>query len=174
MSFLLFVSFAIGISFGASTDSSNFKDYWIPVLGMVGGWVSGIGALAAVVVSLWLARKQALDDTEHVEGKFYLGTDGTDSFYMLTLVSKGKRPAKVRSISISGVGAKVNLYVSEWRYGSSGIPIFLNYGDDAVYIFKPDFESAIQGYVTKFLEGDRTRLRVLVSTTVKTYELKAQ
>lgn len=172
--FLMFISFSAGISFGASTDSSTFKDYWIPALGMVGGWVSGLGTFAAVVVSLWLARKQALDDTEHVEGKFNAGTDGRDSFYLLTLVSKGKRPAKVRSVNIGGIGAEVSLYIAEWRSGSSVIPIYLNYGDDACYIFKPDFSAALEAYVIQYLEGDRSRLRIYVSTTVKTYELKAQ
>ena len=171
-SFFVFVSFALGISFGATSDSSTFKDYWVPVLSMIGGWVAGIGTLGAVAVSLWLAHKQAVEDTELLDGNFFEATDGANDFFALTLVSKGKRPAKVRSISIAGSGAKMHLYIANWGWGSSNLPVFLSYGDDATFKFRDDFSSTLDDYVNRNLDGNRDRVRVSVSTTVKTYEFK--
>lgn len=172
--FFIFVSFALGVSFGATTDSSSFKDYWVPVLSMIGGWVAGIGTLGAVAVSLWLAHKQAAEDSEFLDGSFFAATDGTNDFFALNIVSKGKRPAKVRSISITGSGAKVNLYIANWGWGSSSLPVFLNYGEDAIFKFRDDFSSTLDDYVARNLDGNHDRVRVSVSTTVKTYEFKLQ
>ncbi|KDD65515.1 hypothetical protein V466_29270 [Pseudomonas mandelii PD30] len=172
--FFVFVSFALGVSFGAATDSSNFKDYWVPVLSMIGGWVAGIGTLAAVVVSLWLAHKQSLEDTELVDGKFFVATNGDEDFFALTLVSKGKRPAKVRSVSVGGAGAKRHLFIANWGWGSSALPVLMNYGDDATFRFRDDFEDTLDDFVKANLDGVKARVRILVSTTVKTYEFKLE
>lgn len=170
--FFIFLSFALGLSFGAATDSSSFKDYWIPVLSMIGGWVAGLGTLAAVAVSLWLAHKQSSEDTEDIHGEFFNATDGVESFLALTLVSKGKRPAKVRSVSVSGEGASHYMYISIWGGGSSVLPIYLNYGEDAFFRFRNDFSPRLDSFVESELAGVRSRVRVYVSTTVKTYEFK--
>lgn len=122
--FFAFISFALGVTFGVTTDGADFKGYWIPVLGMIGGWVSGLGALAAVVVSLWLAHKQSREDTELIDGRFFEATTGSEDFFALTIVSKGKRPAKVRSITLGGLGAKKHLFVAQWGVGSSALPVF--------------------------------------------------
>lgn len=172
--FLVFISFALGVSFGAATDSSNFKEYWVPVFGMVGGWISGIGALAAVAVSLWLAHKQSSEDTELLDGRFFAATTGSEDFFALTLVSKGKRPAKVRSICVVGEGAKVNIYIASLGVGSTSLPAFLNYGDDAMFRFRDDFATALDNFVNTHLGGVKSRVRILVSTTVKNYEFKLQ
>lgn len=54
--------FALGISFGASfLGQANGKN-WIDFLSMLGSWVSGIGALIAVVVALTIADRQAKNE----------------------------------------------------------------------------------------------------------------
>ena len=170
--FVAFISFALGVAFGITTDDADFKGYWIPVLGMIGGWVSGLGALTAVVVSLWLAHKQSREDTELVDGSFFEATNGREDFFALTIVSKGKRPAKVRSITLGGLGAKKHLFVAQWGVGSNDLPAFLNYGEDAFFRFRDDFGVTINEFITNNLDGIESRLRVIVSTTVKTYEFK--
>lgn len=51
-------------------------------------------------------------------------------------------------------------------------PCFLNYGEDAFFRFRDDFGYTINEFVTNNLDGVESRLRVMVSTTVKTYEFK--
>lgn len=51
--------FALGSALGASVLGPSNGKNWIDFLAMLGGWVSGIGALAAVIVALNIADRQA-------------------------------------------------------------------------------------------------------------------
>ncbi|MDH4581427.1 hypothetical protein E8F20_05995 [Pseudomonas sp. BN415] len=169
--FALFLSFAFGLSFGASTDSSTFVDYWLPVLSMAGGWVSGIGAFAAVGVSLWLARRQALDEAENIDASIMWGTTGGPPFLMVSVINKGRRPANIRSAVIYGDGAPM-IYLNKFDAGSSPMPTFLNYGESAAYILLPSGADQIRGYVKDHLSDDYSKLRLVVSTIFKSYTTK--
>ncbi len=59
--------FLLGLSFGLSNNHDKFITETVPVLSMLGGWVAGIGALAAVLTTLWLADKQRRDDVESLQ-----------------------------------------------------------------------------------------------------------
>lgn len=52
------LSAAIGFAFGVDNPSDALNKNVIPFLSMVGGWVSGIGALVAAVVALRIAENQ--------------------------------------------------------------------------------------------------------------------
>jgi ABC-type multidrug transport system permease subunit len=58
------LAFLLGLSFGLGNNQAKFISETVPVLSMLGGWVSGIGALAAVLTTLWLADKQRREDVE--------------------------------------------------------------------------------------------------------------
>lgn len=53
------LSAALGFAFGVDSTGEDLNQNIIPILSMVGGWVSGIGALFAGVVALWIAENQA-------------------------------------------------------------------------------------------------------------------
>ena len=61
------LSFAIGVSFGTSYNKESLIDVLFPALGVVGNWIAGIGAIAAVFTSLWLADNQRKLNTEEIE-----------------------------------------------------------------------------------------------------------
>ncbi|ASO30955.1 hypothetical protein CG015_17190 [Vibrio anguillarum] len=52
------LSFVVGVSFGVSYNQETLTNVLIPALSALGGWVAGLGALAAVFTSLWLAEQQ--------------------------------------------------------------------------------------------------------------------
>lgn len=55
------LSAAIGFAFGVDHTAKDLNKFVIPFLSMVGAWVSGLGALVAVVTALKIANHQ----TEH-------------------------------------------------------------------------------------------------------------
>jgi hypothetical protein len=57
--------FSLGISLGSSILGSAEGKNWIDFLAMLGGWVSGIGALVAVIAALKIADHQA--NHEHAQ-----------------------------------------------------------------------------------------------------------
>ena len=59
--FVAFISFAIGASFVANVPGDDPNKLVIPLLTMLGGWVSGLGTLIAVVASLYIAHQQSTD-----------------------------------------------------------------------------------------------------------------
>jgi hypothetical protein len=54
--------FAIGVAFGANFLGPSTGKNWIDFLAMMGGWVSGVGALAAVIAALNIADRQARNE----------------------------------------------------------------------------------------------------------------
>lgn len=52
------LSAAIGFAFGVDSPGDELNKNVIPFLSMVGGWVSGIGALVAAIVALRIAENQ--------------------------------------------------------------------------------------------------------------------
>ncbi|MDZ7918921.1 hypothetical protein [Rhodoferax sp.] len=54
---ILFAS--LGFAFGVDNSGKNLNEVIIPLLSMISGWVSGIGALIAAVVALNIAERQA-------------------------------------------------------------------------------------------------------------------
>lgn len=59
--FIAFISFAIGAAFVAQVPGDDPNKLVIPLLTMLGGWVSGLGTLIAVVASLYIAHQQSTD-----------------------------------------------------------------------------------------------------------------
>lgn len=56
--------FGVGVSFGASILGPANNKSWIDFLTMLGGWVSGLGALGAVVAALKIADRKVKNEHE--------------------------------------------------------------------------------------------------------------
>lgn len=167
------MSFILGVAFGTSSDSAIFSNTILPVLSVVGAWISGIGALGAVTVALWLAEKQRRDEKEHlqIDFGFVIVAGASDAVLMVSAVSKGKRPSEINSVSIYGKKAKVIMHVARFLPGSSQLPINLGYGKKATFLCLQGFEYHVGEYLNTYCGGSSKDLEVCVSTTTENFIL---
>lgn len=67
-----FIGCFIGYSHVGIKDDSRFITLTIPFLSMLGSWISGVGALFAVVASLYIALRAARENTEELDIQYSL------------------------------------------------------------------------------------------------------
>lgn len=171
---VILLSFALGAAFGSSVTHSDFIQTLIPLFSMLGDWISGLGALGAVLTALWIAEKQTKDDTEKLNISFnvmvFTGLSG--EYLTVRVVSNGKRPSNVTSIVFSSPLSTVNIMVREFHHLSHPLPINLGYGVDAAFIFSAGFEEHIANYIKNHCGGLAEGLELIVVSTIKTYNVK--
>ncbi|HTF97491.1 MAG TPA: hypothetical protein VL995_15230 [Cellvibrio sp.] len=165
------LTFAIGVSFGTSYDKGSLIEVLFPALEVVGNWIAGIGAIAAVFTSLWLADNQRSLNTEELDIKFNLVVSPPDmtNRLMVYVVSKGNRPANVKSLSIYSAKATVAMWVKDLDLQSSRLPIEMPYGHDASFLLVKGVESYINDYVKEHCGGEYSGLRVQINTTLGSF-----
>ncbi|WMR30991.1 hypothetical protein [Metapseudomonas otitidis] len=166
------LSLSLGAAIGASSTPQDFKDIMIPLLSMVGGWVSGIGTLAAVVVSLYLAKKQKESDSEDISVTSHTAISPAWNGHrvLIAIVSKGNRPANIHSINIVKPKAETVLYIAQFDRVSSTLPATISYGEKRTYVCLSHFEDEIAKYVNDYCEGIASGLLIYVSSTLKTFK----
>lgn len=163
------LAFLLGLSFGLGNSHGKFISEAVPVLSMLGGWVSGIGALAAVLATLWLADKQRREDVENlrVSVRSAIADTGEGGWFIsIGITSDGKRPVKVTSLSVQSPHARNYLHVSEFGWGSDPLPAPMTYGDSISLHLAPGFDRQISSYVRKHCSGNTRGLKFVVGTTL--------
>jgi hypothetical protein len=170
---LCLMLFLLGVAFGTSTSNAEFKESILPVLSVVGSWVSGIGALGAVLVALWISEKQKRSDKEHLElgFDFVVTQPYTNAVLMVSAVSTGKRPSEINSIAIYSQGATAQMYIARLLPGSSAIPINLGYGKKATWLCEEGFEHHIGSYLKTYCNSKASQLKICVSTTTENFTI---
>lgn len=163
--------FVFGVAFGVSSDSTVFANTILPVLSTVGTWISGIGALGAVTVALWLAEKQRRSEKEYlkIDFGFVIIPNVSDAVLMVSAVSEGKRPSEINSVSIYGKKAKAIMHVARFLPCSSQLPVNLGYGKKATFLCEEGFEYRIGEYINTYCGGSSKELEVCVSTTTENF-----
>lgn len=170
---LCLMIFLLGVAFGTSTNNLEFKETILPVLSVVGSWVSGIGALGAVLVALWIAEKQRRGDKENLKlaFDFVVTSAQSNAVLMVSAVSVGKRPSEINSIIIFDPKASAQLYIARFLPGSSSIPTNLGYGKKAAWLCEEGFERHIGSYLKSYCNGKASYLKICVSTTTENFML---
>lgn len=171
--FIACLSFALGAAVGASSSQGQFVNVVLPALGAMGGWVSGIGALAAVLATLWLADRQRREDVEKlkVSASSMIITGESGWFIGVNIVSTGRRPALVTSVSFSTPASSKQLVAISAFPGSSSLPARLNYGEQSRVIYGERLLQRLADFLNE--EGDgKTDLEVSVSTTTEVFSSK--
>jgi hypothetical protein len=168
---LCLMLFLLGVAFGTSTSNAEFKETILPVLSAVGSWVSGVGALGAVLVALWIAEKQRINDKESLKlaFDFVVTPEQSNAVLMISAVSVGKRPSEINSILIYSQGATTQMYITSYLHGSSQIPINLGYGKKAQWLCKEKFEHQIGSYLKTYCNSKASHLEICVSTTTENF-----
>lgn len=165
------LAFLLGLSFGLGNNHNKFVAETVPVLSMLGGWVSGIGALAAVITTLWLADKQRRDDVEHVKVTVNMALAGPDSpwFISVQAVADGKRPATLRALTFTSPHANHAAHISGFMPFGDQLPIQLSYGEKADFQLDYGTENLLRDFVNQHCKGNPAGLKAVISTNLNSF-----
>jgi hypothetical protein len=167
------LSFIIGISFGVTYEQDTLTVVLIPALSAMGSWVAGLGALAAVFTSLWLAEQQRKNSDENLKcvlDVFVIQGEPDDSLGVI-VTSNGNKPSNINSITIHSSDSTVAMSIQQFSPSSARLPAFLPYGQQASFILSPDFKSHINDYVKKHCSGSYENLFLSVNTTTNSFKV---
>jgi hypothetical protein len=168
------LAFMLGLSFGLGSSHGKFISEAVPVLSMLSGWVAGIGALAAVLTTLWLADKQRREDVEslHIGLNTSIMTGGDTWFINLQITANGKRPALVKGVTFTSPYSKHACHITGFMQYGSQLPVQLSYGEQADFHLDYGTENQLANFVENYCGGRLNGLKVKVSTTLNTFEAK--
>lgn len=173
---IVILAFLLGAAYGVSSDRKQFVDTLIPVFSTAGSWVSGIGALGAVFVSLWLAEKQARKDREQLKLSIssVLTTIHPEARLCIEVVSTGQKPSNISSISLTGKNSSRIMALVNFANGSSALPTKLGYGEKAYYFLQQGGEKEIGEYLKNNCAGSAKELQIYINTTTEVFILKPE
>lgn len=166
------IAFLLGMSYGLGQSSDKFITSVVPVLSMLGAWISGLGALAAVVTTLWLANKQRREDVEHLKVSLNIGLMNPDEpwFISVDVVSDGRRPATVRGIAFTSPHAKHALHLTGFMSYGAQLPVQLSYGEKAGFMLSYGSEIELRRFVSEYCGGKAKGLKIAASTNLNSFE----
>jgi hypothetical protein len=150
-------------------------DQQIQIWNAVGTWIAGIATFAAVLVSLYLARKSDQVQLQTKAGiRLIFAGDGTpaEEHVGISVVNKGDRPVTISSIGWR-VGRGKNIrYCIQPVYGeyTQKYPIQLSYGEQATFLvsFKalPNWpKDFATGFVQDLRPKNLKTLRAIINTS---------
>jgi hypothetical protein len=160
----------LGLTAGINLNPASTVSYvwdW----NTAGSWVSGIGALLAVLTTLWLADKQRREDVEHLQVSVNTALAHPDRpwFISIEVVADGKRPATVRGVTITSPHAKHAVYMTGFLSFSDQLPIQLSYGEKANFHLDYGTEDLIKGFVVDHCNGQPDGLKAVISTNLNSF-----
>lgn len=158
------IFFGLGAAYGTSIGSQEFKGLVVPVLDMLGGWVSGLGTLAAVMVSLWLTGKQGRENAENIVVKQLAKQD----YLRIDLISKGNRTAVITGLELFEISSGKRLTIDKYMKMPS-LPAKLEYGGQVTFLLLDEHETAIRDEAHKWFLNKFSSLSLKVITTIHVY-----
>jgi hypothetical protein len=167
------LSFVIGVSVGVNSDQSFLTEVIIPSLSAMGSWVAGLGALAAVFTSLWLAEQQKKINGENLTSVFDVFVFLPDMTERLAVkvTSTGNKPSNLNSLSIYSKDSDVALMVAQLDHNGNQLPMQLSYGQEAIYILPSNTVDSINDYVQKNCSGSYENLMLSVNTSINSFNI---
>jgi hypothetical protein len=168
------LGFSIGVAFGATFNGVAFLNTFIPVIAAVGNWVAGIGALAAVFTTLWLAERQRRAEKESVKLSIEerISIPGNEARLVIRVVGLSNKTMNLLSFSIKSTNNEQAMLITSFETGSDILPKFIPYGCVAYY-FLPE---VISGIVKKYIETDSQNnyknLILMAHSSIGTYKVK--
>lgn len=166
--------FCLGVAFGLSQEPKGFLQNVVPILSLFGTWLASLGTIAAVVVSLWLANAEKRADAASIQGMLaYALLQGVSgNRLVVNVTANGKRPVLLNSISVCSSNAGSKLLVTTFDQLGSQLPQTLNYGEEALFIFKQGTLGQLFKYIREDCSGETKGLKVVVKSTLSEYEVR--
>lgn len=162
------LSFAAGAATGAQFDHAEFRDVFWPAFSALGGWVSGIGALAAVGAAL-ISRKDLIEQSREclvVTDSGDLDIHTFDLSMRLDVVSKGRLPVRIQHVYLGDKANPKSWALENYMEPSSTLPIILEYGDIASLRFNKDVKLLIKKASEFMLPIDVANMFIYIETTL--------
>lgn len=168
--FLCVISGLLGLTAGINLNPVSTVKF-VPQWGSLGDWVSGLGALLAVLVTLWLADKSRREDVESLDIKCSMALVGSYPKPLLVIeaTSNGKRDAHVSGVYFASPKAKTNYWLVRYNHLSTRLPAHLAYGKRAMLIADDGTIKELAEFVRDHAGGDPSGLNVQVNTTLKEF-----
>ncbi len=109
------------------------------VLNVIGTWLTGVGTVSAVVLSLYLARRDTRIRLRVNAGHRVIvrpGADELPDYCSITIVNHGFRRARVTNIGWKSgfIKKRYSIQQIDGNVFSSPLPIELDYGQEATYL----------------------------------------
>jgi hypothetical protein len=156
----------------------NLDPYTVQMLEIAGSWLSGIGTLAAVIVSLWLAHEERVVRLKVLAGHRLImeaGKTGTKDYLVVSVKNVGFRPA-----TITGFGWQIGFFRKQHCSQlpipgcslSTPLPATLTDGQEAKFFIPLDettdwLENWREPFKGRFGKLRLWSMRVHVCTTVR-------
>lgn len=166
----------LGLTAGVNLNP-NVTVSFVPNWGSLGDWVSGVGALLAVVVAIWLADTQRKDNAEKLTLRCGIkpASDGTMIFggrdLVVELISSGNRPVRVSGAQIGAKGK-----IGGWKAYMAGptgrgFPFTLNYGEgEEIRLSFRDVSDVLDHFSAEY-HGDLSKAKATVFSTLGHWEV---
>lgn len=155
------------IGFGVAIQiNPQTADVYLLNLGSVGDWVSGLGALAAVITTLWLADQQRRRDTEDLKISCVYSFLNGKRVAIIRVVSCGQRPSRADHLRVASDHAADFLHFPDMMECGDQLPKLLGYAEDANLFLPLNAKKLIQDYVEKKCGSNVESLRFEVMTTL--------
>ncbi|KQW57073.1 hypothetical protein [Variovorax sp. Root411] len=155
-----------------AASASLSLDQWIQIANAVGTWVAGLGTLAAVIVSLWLALDSRRVRLKTRVGIYWLipgdGTQRTE-FVNFDVTNVAERPVTISSVGwVIGRGKARRFALQDVSQMLDDVPRRLDHGQKANFATELS-RSAWLGYIADFVQESPIKtMRGTVTTSVGT------
>lgn len=154
----------IAIGFAAAIQiNPQTADIYLLNLGSVGDWVSGVGALAAVFVTLWLNDKQRRENTEKITVEQVSRQEGL----LIKIISAGNRPSLVTGLYIGEKNSEKRLNLSTSKFIEKRFPIGrIDFGELISVLVLDKFDLEIAQDADQRFNGNFGGLLLVVTTSL--------
>jgi hypothetical protein len=146
-------------------------DRYLLNLGSLGEWVSGVGALGAVMTAVWLADKQRRDDVEKLEISCFYSIVEQKKVYTLIIASCGSRASKPTHLRVASDYTDDFLHFPEMQSYGDQLPKLLNYAEEAMLFLPDNAMQQILEFVENSCASNTKSLRFEVMTTLGLFKL---
>lgn len=157
----------LGFTIGVNLNPDSTTRYVI-AWGSLGDWVAGIGAFLAVAVALWQTYTLRKEDVEDLLIDQHQG----NSRWIVSVVSRGKRPARVLGIAFYSRRIDTFLHIKRFIFhgDNATLPQTLHYAENIDFVTRPEmFEDLAINAVLAF-DDDLEDLEILVKTTIGSFK----
>jgi len=158
----------LGLTAGINLNPDATVRY-IPNWGSVGDWVSGIGALLAVISSLLLVHRNEVTQTAREKESFLIEQTATEFGCSVRVISLGIFPCKIKTVLFVGPsGSAVSLHRSLPVEGQVNIPVRLESREEVQFSWRVHQLSGLLGDLSLLHVEDLMVLTIEVSTVLGT------
>ncbi|WP_236192761.1 hypothetical protein [Pseudomonas glycinae] len=158
----------LGLTAGINLNPESTVRY-IPNWGSVGDWVSGVGALLAVITSFLLVHRNEVTQAAREQESFLIEQTATEFACSVRVISLGILPCKIKTVLFVGPsGSAVSLHRSLPAEGQVNMPVRLESREEVQFSWRVHQLTGLLGDLSLLHVEDLMVLTIEVSTVMGT------